>query len=46
VPDHDLSNGDIFDRGGAAAHALLGLLAWTVGSYIVAWAALKKRERI
>lgn len=46
VPDHDLSNGDIFDRGGPATHALLGLLAWTVGSYVVAWAALRKRERV
>jgi hypothetical protein len=46
VPDHDLSNGDMFDRGEPAADALLGLLAWTVGSYIVAWITLRKRERV
>jgi ABC-type transport system involved in multi-copper enzyme maturation permease subunit len=46
VPDRDLSTGDIFERGGPATHALLGLLAWTIGSYAVAWVTLKKRERV
>jgi len=46
VPDRDLSTGDIFERSGPAVHALLGLLAWTIGSYIVAWITLKKRERV
>jgi len=46
VPDRDLSTGDIFDRGGPAMHALLGDLLWTIGSYIVAWVTLRKRERV
>ena len=46
VPDRDLSTGDVYDRGGPAIHALLGLLAWTIGSYITAWITLKKRERV
>ena len=46
VPDHDLSNGDIFDRGGPALHALLGHLLWTIGAYIAAWITLRKRERV
>jgi ABC transport system ATP-binding/permease protein len=46
VPDHDLTGDDIFDRGGPAAHALLCLLAWTAGSYLVAWVTLRKRERV
>jgi ABC-type transport system involved in multi-copper enzyme maturation permease subunit len=45
-PDRDFSTGDIFNKSKPATHALLGLLAWAFGSYIVAWITLRKRERV
>jgi hypothetical protein len=44
-PDRDFSTGDIFNRGRPAVLALTGHAAWALGSYVVAWRALRRRER-
>jgi len=45
-PDHEVSTGDVFDRGRPAVLALLGHGVWGVLTYFVAWFVLKKRERV
>ena len=44
-PEHELSTGDIYDRAKPAWWALAGHALWLVGSYLVAWFALRMKER-
>jgi len=43
--DRSLRNGQVFRAGAAAWQGLATLLAWSLGTYGIAWASLRKRER-
>ncbi len=45
-PDRELGSRDIFTWWKPALWALLGHLAWAGGTYLAAWVALKRRERM
>ncbi len=45
-PDREFSNGDIFTKKRPAVRGILGNLMWGFATYLVAWIALKKRERV
>ena len=45
-PEHEISTGEIYDRGRPAWMALLAQALWGVVTYFVAWFVLKKRERV
>jgi hypothetical protein len=45
-PNRDYSTGDVFKKSRPAVRGLLGCLMWGIASYILAWFALKKRERV
>ena len=45
-PDHEITTGQVYDRGRPAWLALLAQALWGVVTYFVAWFVLKKRERV
>jgi len=45
-PDREFSNGDVFTKKRPAIRGILGNLMWGLATYLVAWIALKKRERV
>ena len=45
-PDHEITTGQIYDRGRPAWLALLAQGLWGAVTYFVAWFVLKKRERV
>ena len=45
-PDREFSNGDIFTKKRPAIRGILGNLMWGLATYLAAWIALKKRERV
>ena len=45
-PDREFSNGDVFTKKRPAIRGILGNLMWGLATYLVAWVALKKRERV
>jgi ABC-type multidrug transport system ATPase subunit/pSer/pThr/pTyr-binding forkhead associated (FHA) protein len=44
-PERDFATGDVFTRTRPAWFALLGHGLWLIGSYLVAWLALRLKER-
>ena len=44
-PERELSTGDIYDRAKPVWFALMGHGWWLLGSYLVAWLALRMKER-
>lgn len=44
-PERELSTGDTYQKSTPARNALLGHAAWLLGSYLVAWLALRMKER-
>ena len=44
-PERELSTGDTYDRAKPAWFALMGHGWWLLGSYLVAWLALRRKER-
>lgn len=46
VPAGSMKSGDIFTRTRPAWRAILGSFCWGAATYLLAWFALKKRERV
>jgi hypothetical protein len=44
-PERDFATGEVFTRTRPAWFALLGHGLWLIGSYLVAWLALRLKER-
>ena len=45
-PNREFETGQVFTKSRPAVRGLLGCLMWGIATYILAWFALKKRERV